>query len=55
MIGLMVTAGIWLLHSQAALSQQLAAYIAGLATLLTAVSTLFARSGKQTAVKAEPN
>jgi hypothetical protein len=54
-IGLAVTAGIWLLHSQAALSQQLAAYIAGLATLLTAVSTLFARSGKQTAVKAEPN
>lgn len=55
MLGLAVTAGIWLLHSQAALSQELAAYIAGFATLLTAVSTFFARSGKQAAAKAEPN
>jgi hypothetical protein len=55
MIGLALAAGIWLLHSQAALSQQLAAYIAGVATLVTAVSTLFSRSGKQTAVKGEAN
>jgi hypothetical protein len=37
--------GIWLLYSQAALSQVVVGYIAAVATLLTAVAGLLARSG----------
>ncbi|MBV9180287.1 MAG: hypothetical protein JO356_03170, partial [Acidobacteria bacterium] len=54
MTGLAVMAGIWILHSQAALSHELAAGITGIATLLTAISGLFGRSGKQTSAKTGP-
>src|SRR5713101_6636499 len=54
LIALAIGTGIWLLHSQAALSQTVAAYIAGVATLLTAISGLFGRSGRQASTKAEP-
>src|SRR5258708_39912755 len=45
LIALAIGTGVWLLHSQAALSQTVAAYIAGIATLLTASPGLFRRSG----------
>jgi hypothetical protein len=54
MIGLAVAVGIWFLHSQAALSQELAAIVAGAATVLTAFSALFGRSAKPSASKPEP-
>jgi hypothetical protein len=54
LIALAIGTGIWLLHSQAALSQTVAAYIAGVATLLTAISGLFGRSSRQASTKAEP-
>jgi hypothetical protein len=46
LVGLFLILVVWLLHSQAALSQELTAYVAGIATLVTAVSTLFTRSEK---------
>jgi hypothetical protein len=55
LVGVAAIAGIWLLHSQAALSHELAAYIAAVATLLTAISALFGRSGKQAPAKPEPS
>lgn len=53
LIGVTVIAAVWMLHSQAALSNELAGYIAGVATLLTAVSALFGRSAKPTPAKPE--
>jgi hypothetical protein len=38
---------VWLLHSQAALTQVVAGSIAAVVTLLTAVTSLFGRSGRQ--------
>ena len=38
---------VWLLHSQAALTQVVAGSIAAIVTLLTAISSLFGRSGRQ--------
>jgi hypothetical protein len=55
LIALAIGTGVWLLHSQAALSQTVAAYIAGIATLLTAITGLFGRSGRQTSPRAESN
>jgi hypothetical protein len=44
---------VWLVYTQAALSQAVAGYVAGIATLLTAVTSLFGRSGKADSSKAE--
>jgi len=38
----------WLLYSQAALTQVVAGSVAAIVTLLTAVASLFGRSGRQT-------
>jgi hypothetical protein len=43
----------WLLHSQAALSQIVVAYIAGIGTLLTAIAGLLGRSGVKSSPKPE--
>jgi hypothetical protein len=37
--------GVWMLYTQAAFSQAVVGYIAAIATLLTAVASLFGRSG----------
>ena len=42
-----VGTGVWLLYTQAALTQVMAGAIAAIVTLLTAISTLFGRSGGQ--------
>jgi hypothetical protein len=52
-IALGLALGIWFFHSQAALSKELAGYVAAVATLLTTVSALFGHSGKQTSAKPE--
>ena len=49
LVGLFLLLVVWLLHSQAALSQEVTAYVAGIATLVTAVSTLFTKSEKAVA------
>ena len=46
-IGAAVGGVLWLLHSHAELTQVVAGSIAAIVTLLTAVSTLFGRSGRQ--------
>jgi hypothetical protein len=46
LVGLFLLLMVWLLRSQAALSQEITAYVAGIATLVTAVSTLFTKSEK---------
>jgi hypothetical protein len=46
LVGMFLLLVVWLLHSQAALSQEVTAYVAGIATLVTAVSTLFTKSDK---------
>ncbi len=46
LVGLFLLLVVWLLHSEAALSQEVTAYVAGIATLVTAVSTLFTKSEK---------
>jgi len=51
LVGIVIVGAAWLLHSQAAFSQQLAALIAGVATLLTAASALFSRASKSAASK----
>jgi hypothetical protein len=55
MMGVVLVAGVWLLHSQAELSRELAAYIAGFAALLTAISAMFGRSAKPSPSKQESN
>jgi len=45
LIAAAIGTGIWLLYTQATLSQAVAGYIAAAATLLTAIGSLFARSG----------
>jgi cell division protein FtsW (lipid II flippase) len=49
LVGLFLLLVVWLLHSQAALSQEVTAYVAGIATLVTAISTLFTKSEKAVA------
>ena len=44
---------VWLFYTQAAFSQTLVGYIAAITTLLTAVGSVFGRSGRPTAAKAE--
>jgi hypothetical protein len=46
-LGLAVAAGGWLLYTQAAFSQTVANYIAGITAFLTATAGLFARFGRQ--------
>jgi hypothetical protein len=53
LIAFAVGAAAWLLHSQAALSQVVVAYIAGIGTLLTAIAGLLGRSGGKAAPKPE--
>jgi hypothetical protein len=53
LIVLTVGAAAWLLYSQAALSQVVVAYIAGIGTLLTAIAGLLGRSGVKSSPKPE--
>ena len=53
LIAFAVGAAAWLLHSQAALSQVVVAYIAGIGTLLTAIAGLLGRSGGKAPPKPE--
>ena len=53
LIALAVGAAAWLLHSQAALSQVVVAYIAGIGTLLTAIAGLLGRSSGKASPKPE--
>jgi hypothetical protein len=53
LIAFAVGAAAWLLHSQAALSQVVVAYIAGIGTLLTAIAGLLGRSSGKASAKPE--
>lgn len=52
-IGVGIIVAAWLLHSQAALSRDLAALLGGVATLFTAISALFSRTSKPATSKTE--
>jgi hypothetical protein len=52
-IAVAIGTAVWVVYTQAALSQAVAGYVAGIATLLTAVTSLFGRSGKTDQSKSE--